>query len=560
MHKLAQLIAERVATGLKRKSVTNCASWAKQYRVMGPPVPGPWSWEYHPWLYEMHIAEAERLIGKKSAQMGYSEWALNKTLYAMDIQGVSVLYVLPSNDDASDFSAARFDKALENSEYLSKMFSDVKNVGHKRAGNASLYVRGSKSRSKLKSIDTALIIFDEMDEMQQDNFSLALERQSGQRIETQQVLAISTPTIEDFGIDAQFKLSTQEHYMFRCPGCSRLIELSFPDSIVITADSLVDPRLKDTHYICKECKVVLHQEDKKNFLLPEAFGGSARFVANHSDRDWRGFYINQMYSLMVPPYKLAASYLQGRTDPTFETEFFNSKMGLTHCVQGAKITDDDIMKCQMQQDFRKGRKRKESVRTLGIDVGSVCHFWIDEWHVMDHFPGRQINDEAEPYTIMEGTTSGGAEDFSELDQLMQDWEIDGCIIDAEPERRVAYQFATRHWGKILLCDFLWSQQGRQVQLGPEGDKTIKVNRTSWLDLALSRFRTKTIHLPRDLSSEAKAHIKEPQRVYKKDKYGNPFGTYESVKADHFALARVYSELALGLAVSRRTNTSIMEVY
>lgn len=560
MHKLAQLIAERVINGLKRKSIINPATWAERYRVMGMPFPGPWNWTYHPWLYEMHLAESERLIGQKSAQMGFTEWALNRTFYAMDILGVSVLYILPSNDDASDFSAARFDKALENSDYLSKFFSDVKNVGHKRAGNSSLYVRGSKSRSKLKSIDTALLVFDEMDEMSQENFSLALERQSGQRIETKQVLALSTPTIEDKGINAEYKRSTQEHYVFCCPRCSRLIEFVYPDSLVITGDSLVDPNLRNSYYICSECKGKILQEEKPEILKPLGLGGKARYVQSYSDREWRGFHINQMYSMTIKASNIAESVIKSKNDPTEETELFNSKLGLPHATKGSKISDEEIGVCIRQH--RKGNVTKMSVRTMGIDVGSVCHVTVEEWHIKGHRPGLLVNDCAEPVVLLDMTTSGNAYDFAELDKLMIEYAIDGAIIDAEPERRVAYQFATRHWGKILLCDFLWSQTGRQVLISPEEECTIKVNRTSWLDLSFARFKSGTIHLPCDISNEYKHHIKQPQRVYKKDKWGNPFGYYETPpgKSDHFAFARVFSEIALGLAFSHATNQDVKGVY
>jgi DNA-directed RNA polymerase subunit RPC12/RpoP len=545
--------------GLKRKAITDCARWAELYRVMGQPFPGPWKWTHHPWLYEMHLADSERIIGQKAAQMGYTEWALNKTFYAMDIQGISVLYILPSNDDASDFSAARFDKALENSKYLSQFFSDVKNVGHKRAGNTSLYVRGSRSRSKLKSIDTALIIFDEMEEMSQANFSLALERQSGQRIETQQVILLSTPSIEDKGINAEYKQSTQEHYFFKCPRCSKLTELVFPDSLIITGEKLTDPNLRNSHYICIECKGKILQEEKEEILKPVAFGGSARYIPTHSNRPWRGFYINQMYSMTVPAYRLAESALKAKSDPTEETEYYNSKGGLPHAVEGAKISEKQLTACF--GSHRKGNRTKTGIRTIGIDVGSVCHLSIEEWDVDQKYRiGMNLNDYATPTLIYEGTTSGNIDDFSELDQFMYEWSVDGGIIDAEPERRVALQFAYRHWGKIFLCDFLWSQQGRTVTMTPEEERTIKVNRTSWFDLALTRFKTKQIRLPVDVSQQYKDHIREPQRVYKKDKFGNPFGYYESVKADHFALSRIYSEIALGVAVSVSANQNISSVY
>lgn len=559
MNDLSELLAKRIASGLKRKAVSNCARWAESYRVMGQPFSGPWNWKHHPWLYEMHNSDAERLIGQKAAQMGFTEWALNKTFYSMDILGVSVLYILPSESDASDFSAARFDKALELSPYLQGFFSAVKNVGHKRGGNCSLYVRGSRSRSKLKSIDTALIVLDELDEMDTSNIALATERQSGQRAETQQILEISTPTIEGKGINQDYALSTQEHFMFKCPSCSRFIELLFPESVVITAENELDARIKDTHYICYECKAVLPQANKPEYLKPKAFGGTAHFVPNHADRDWRGFHVPQMYSYTVTPAKFAAAFLRGRNDPTSETEFYNSKLGKPHAVEGSKVTDEQIQACMLQ--YRKGTMEKRSIRTLGVDVGTVLHYVILEWDIHSTiYPGLMLNDHATPCLVDEGQTKGTSDDFDEIGQLMEKYSIDGVIVDSEPERRLAYKFASQHYGRVLLCDWSHSQTGRQVVIGPTGECSIKCNRTSWLDLALGRFKAGKIHIPVDVSDMFQKQIREPQRVYKKDRWNNDFAVYESVRADHFAFALTYAEIAFPLAASIATNQDVTGLY
>ena len=87
---------------------------------MGQPFPGPWSFKYHPWIREMHDATEEMIVGQKGAQLAFTECVLNKAFFNIDVKGVSVLYVLPANTpDASDFSKARFDPALELSPHLS---------------------------------------------------------------------------------------------------------------------------------------------------------------------------------------------------------------------------------------------------------------------------------------------------------------------------------------------------------------------------------------------------------------------------------------------------------
>jgi len=123
IHQLANLMTQRIAAGLKRKSIVLPSQWAEQYRVMGKPYPGPWTFYRHPWLRGMHDSDAEFNVGQKAAQMGFTETVLNITFFYIDVHGVDCLYVLPAKTpDASDFSAARFDPAIDLSEHLQTIF------------------------------------------------------------------------------------------------------------------------------------------------------------------------------------------------------------------------------------------------------------------------------------------------------------------------------------------------------------------------------------------------------------------------------------------------------
>ena len=81
---------------------------------------------------------------------------------------------------------------------------------------------------------------------------------------------------------------------------------------------------------------------------------------------------------------------------------------------------------------------------------------------------------------------------------------------------------------------------------------LKVDRTSWLDLSLGRFKRKDgIFLPSDTPPDYRKHIKAQIRVYQKDKNGNQVGRYITpIGEDHFGHARNYAEIALPLAASQ----------
>ena len=130
---------------------------------------------------------------------------------------------------------------------------------------------------------------------------------------------------------------------------------------------------------------------------------------------------------------------------------------------------------------------------------------------------------------------GAADDFKYADELWLQYGVDAGVVDAEPERRAALGFANKHFGRIFLCDYLWSQQGRQVIVN-EDELGLKCNRTAWLDLTLGRYKSGDIDLPKDLSEDYSRHVRALTRVYREDKWGAPYGVYvkKENEPDHFA--------------------------
>jgi len=534
-----------IANGLRRKSIVNCSSWAEKCRIMGQPFPGPYSFKYFPWAKAMHDNEDEKWIGQKSAQMGYTEICLNRVFYSIDIKRVDCLYLLPSQTpDASNFSAGRFDPALEGSTYLTDLFSDVQNVGHKRAGTTNLYIRGTRSRSQLKSIPAGLIIFDELDEMTQKNLALAEERQSGQ-VQFQQI-KISTPTVAGTGINIEYEESKQDHFHFRCPHCNRFTELTFPDCLVITGDDLFDPGLVNSYLQCKECKTKLEHETKHEWLK------DGQWLPHNERGLWHGYHINGLYSSATArhPKNIAAKVFKAKIDPDEEQELFNSVLGQVHEVKGARINDQHIRECQKNY-FLNPKVNAGTLITMGVDQGAQLHVEIDAWHYMGHSPDINISHKPKVLEVIV------LEEFEELDRLMRKWQVRACVIDAHPEKRKALEFASRFDGFVMLCIYGDNTRSKNITVW-SGEPTFTADRTAWLDLSLGRFKAQHIALPADLPADYKNHIKAPVRVPRKDKDGNTIASYVTGDrvADHFAHARNYAEIALNFAVTMGQNKTI----
>lgn len=530
---------------LRSYNLRSCSRWAEHRRVMGAPFNGNYGFLRHPWCREIHDSKAAWTIAMKAAQLGVTETGINRAFYTLDQLKRDVLYVLPTALNASDFSKARFATALKLNPYLKDLFVDTNTVGLKPTGTNVLYIRGSRGDSNLKSIPVSKLILDELDEMDTHSVWLALERLSGQ-IE-KHILAISTPTVPKFGVHKLYLTSTQEHFYFQCPHCGRWTELIWPDCVEIVGESVNDPRCKESFLKCKECKHRLEHEAKPEYLV----GGKWQATeTNVSAEESRGFYINQLYSSTVTPGELVIAYHRGLGDEAAATEFHCSKLGVPFIGEGAQVTDEMIEHCVKSHSINSKRPQYGGDRliTMGVDQGKIGYISVLEW-LFDRPPGDDINAAAIGKLLWFGKFSG--EEWDYLDELMREWQVLACVVDADPFTNDARRFAKKFHGYVWLTRYRRGKTAKEIALSEEetGAPFATVDRTNWLSCTLGRFKINPprILLPRDVTFEYREHVKNLVRTYKKDDTGNMAAEYVNTGADHFAHSLCYADIGLALA-------------
>ena len=169
---IANDIRNSLATSLESSTLSRCSRWAEKARVM---TSGPWSFHFHPWLRQIHDDDSPEIVIMKGAQLGFTEYALNRTLWTLDQQRHNGLYTLPNKrPDAVGFSRGRVNPASDLSPYIEDLFAISRSEGHKITKHqCSLYIRGARSRNCFKQIDVALVVLDELDEMSDEAVNLA---------------------------------------------------------------------------------------------------------------------------------------------------------------------------------------------------------------------------------------------------------------------------------------------------------------------------------------------------------------------------------------------------
>ena len=219
------------------------------------------------------------------------------------------------------------------------------------------------------------------------------------------------------------------------------------------------------------------------------------------------------------------------------------------------MTLDEVHACI--KDFRmKDSAPYSSLVTMGVDVGKWIHVEINEWSASGALTA-DVNNRATP-RILKATK---VKDFHELDALMYKYGVNMCVIDANPETRKSLEFAKRFYGHVRMCYYANNQHGKNIRLGTsDNDLSVSVDRTSCLDLSLGRLHNSQILLPVDTPLEYKDHMQALIRITKLDKNENPVSSYikEHNKADHYAHARNYSEIALAIVAGAGSNEDINE--
>lgn len=548
--------AEGLCNDLINETLTSCSRWAEHRIHTPPPYPGPLSFKKFPWQVEILNAMTSTVTVQKAAQMGFSVAGLIKSLFMVDEKKTDVLYVLPTQNLASDFAKARLDQMVAMSPTLTGMFIGSNNVGLKTtADHSHIFIRGSVAESGLVSVPVGCAIVDEYDRCNPKAMSLVLERLAAH--EKKHFFGLSTPTLPNFGINKQYLLGTQEQFRFPCPSCGKKIQLLWPDkkkgikgNIEICGEYSTDPDCHRSQFKCDQCDAYLPHDEKFLWLA------TAYWEATQPAHDHRSFHLNQMYGPSITPGELVVAYFKGQSDDAAQVEFVNQKLGEPHLLEGARLTDaiiDTCLRPHRLEDERPTNADRQIV--MGIDVGTFLDIIIAEYlYTAD--PGYEPHLNSICKVLMSMRLPG--DDFDVLGRLMAEWQVQYAAIDFQPETVLSKAFARKFHGYASVVQYRKGTIGYEIKEAHDDDRVsiLTVDRTSFLDMSLGRLHKQRTLLPQNIPGIFREHVQNLVRTYELDDMGKPKAVYVSLGADHQAHALNLTEVAHMMAYSRQTGRNI----
>lgn len=545
-----------LAEGLVNNSLNSCARWA-EHRIWTPqPSLGPLKFDKFPWQRDILNCQEDVVTIQKAAQMGFSVVGLIKALYMVDQKKTDVLFILPTAGLAGDFTKARLDQMVAVSPSIRNMWKEG-NVGLKTThDHAHIFIRGSVAESGLVSVPVGCAVVDEYDRCNPKAMSLVLERLAAH--EEKHFFGLSTPTLPNFGINKQYLLGSMERFRFPCPSCGKAIELLWPDeekgikgSIEICGEHATDPDCSKSFFKCPDCDNKLPHESKQEWLAKAYWEATNTQVEGH-----RSFHLNQMYGPAMKAAELVRAYHKGQSDDAAQVEFVNQKLGEPHLLEGARVTDQIIDQCIGPHRTEDPRPETgDRMIVMGVDVGTFLDINISEY-LYDRDPGYEPHLNSVCKVLWAGRLAGN--DFSILDRLMAEWQVQYACIDFQPEMVLAKAFARRFHGFASVVQYRKGTTGHEIKEAFDDERVsiLTVDRTSFLDMSLGRLHKQRCILPQNIGGVFREHTQNLVRTYEMDELGRPKATYVSLGADHQAHALTLTEVAHMMAYTSKTGRTI----
>lgn len=498
----------------------------------------PFSFKHHEYQLKILQDTSRELVIKKCSQVGITELAIRRTLAVMDIlPDIHVIYTLPTSNFAKQVVKTRFDPVIASSPYLSSRLNrEVDSMEMKQIGSSYVYIKGTIGQAAAISVPASLLVHDEVDFSDQGVLSNYQSRLTHSRYKLK--FRLSTPTVEDFGIDADFKQSRRHFNHVKCCHCSHWFlpdyfkHVKIPDFDgdlrEITKDNLHEVSYLEARLLCPYC-------GKEPDLSPQ----HRNWVLENPDEAHvaAGYQVNPFDA----PAIINASYLvEASTKYKRYADFINFNLGQT-----ASDAENGVTRAELEKIWVRGEPPKFSAYSHGIDAGLTMHTMVGG---VDHDGVLHI------VKMRRVMLSKFVEQFA---QDVGDYPMISGVADSQPYVDLIarlQQMSPRLYASVFTTSkspeaFTIVDRDKDPEAQRLGVRLVNVNRNKALDYLMDAIRRGKIKIwEAGCASEKEhwlAHMTDMRRMAKFDVNDELSYKWEksSKGVDHYHFTTLYLHLA-----------------
>jgi hypothetical protein len=264
----------------------------------------------------------------------------------------------------------------------------------------------------------------------------------------------------------------------------------FPDCIIETNDRKV-------HLRCPKCKMVIQNAQ------------NGQYIPHNPGADFPSFHVSQFISRFITPKEIWTHYNTALN----KKEFYNAKLGKPFVDEENMPITDAVLESCVNTDTRwlyDAHLKDRRNCAMGVDQhGGNVYIAISQYSPSGkkRIVHLEIVDSTNP-TYMEGGEQ--VTPFKRVHQLMKEWDVGMCVIDAMPNYNEAAELARTFKGRVFIAWYggqeqkdmvLWHDRALLKQGIRRGSHSIKVkwqvslNRYTSIDYALDEFVKRNVEMP-----------------------------------------------------------------
>ena len=421
----------------------------------------PFNFADHRYLIDIYRCDAKEIVVMKAAQMGLTIWLLLRLLHiALFKAPIKLGFYFPTSDSVNKLSKDRLAPIIKQNEELYSLVDDSvfqSTLGLKQIGESSLYLHHIGGVATKDSTPMDVLAFDEVRLIDPIEIDQTLERIS--HSEYKYKFFVSTAGYPGVDIHARFLRGDQRYWHSKC-GCGPdpkdwvVLSEVFPDCIVDTGD--------EVFYQCPTC----------NFRINDPQNG--QYVVHNPDGKYPSFHIHQMLSHYITPKEIWDHW----NETTNIREFYNAKLGVPYIDEENRPINQSILDACINEAIPWSFCKKEA--------GQVC-MGVDQRGGENHVViAQRVSGGKKRIIHLEviGTHNpqykeAGKEvsPFKRLYKLMEEYDVDICVVDALPNTNEAKDFGRAFPTRVYIAyyhdskdPFRWSDRaaGKKETKEPPG--------------------------------------------------------------------------------------------
>lgn len=390
----------------------------------------------HRYLIPIYSDPGQVIVWQKAAQLGATVYMLLRMVWWLkNHQGRSGALYFPTRDGADLMSSARLGPMINSVPELQQLMgesnqSTVKDRNSlRRIGESLFYVFHLGGKASKDSTPLDYLSFDEVRLCKAEDIDQAMERISHSSYKMR--VLMSTAGLPDRDIAQRFNAGTQHIWMTKC-GCPDGVDLArtFPECIVPD-----DPRRKEPYLRCPKCKYEI--KDRRN----------GRYIPRNPGASFTSYHVSQLNSYHITTSEIWEFYKRTTNIP----EFYNSKLGLPYVDEENLPITDEVLRNSVDDSFEWADKGECSRTAMGIDQMGQFNYVV----IADYSPNGQykrirhleiIESDNPEYTEAGKKVSP----FKRCYQLMEEYNVRVCVVDAMPNVNEAMDFARAFPGRVFI--------------------------------------------------------------------------------------------------------------